>query len=449
MKLVKIVATIGPASTELEVLEKMIAKGMNVARINMKHGTHKEHQEKINNIREISSHIPIMIDINGPSLRVGNINNIELQKGEVMELPKNFFNHEPPHVEIGDTIYVEDGTIELKVVSTNPLTVKAATEGTIKKNKNINIPGEDINTTYLSKKDYKDLKFAADNDAEIIAASFVNKKQDLDELREYMSQIGLDAYIISKIESQYGIDNLNEIIQNSDGVMVARGDLGVEIPIEYIPSVQRRIIEGCKNNSKPVIVATQMLNTMIEHPHPTRAEITDIATAVHHGADAVMLSGETATGKHPIKAVDIMGRVIRAEQYEQHIDHIQTTENIYDIIAKNAVRIAEQSKSKAIVTLTVHGSTIFRLARYRPRMPIIAFTENDKLHRQLNLVYGTIARKITFEKSAQKTLINAIAKCKNEQILNDGDPITVVVGSWSGVPGTTEGIAYGIVGREY
>jgi pyruvate kinase len=410
----KIVATMGPASSSREVLEQMIEAGLDVCRINSSHGSYDDHQKVIDTIRlinkEKNTNIAILVDLQGPKLRIGNVENngVELINGrevtftttEVMGTAEKLFmtyQEFPKDVKIGDHILIDDGKLKLTVVETNyEDTVKAVVVngGTLSSKKGVNLPNTRISLPSLTKKDLLDLDFALKNNVEWIGLSFVRTVTDVIELKEKIKAAHKTCRVIAKIEKPEAIREIDNIIDMSDGIMVARGDLGVEMPMEEVPLMQKMIVNKSIAASKPVIIATQMMESMITNYAPTRAEVNDVANAVIDGADAVMLSGETSVGKFPVRVIENMQSIIYAVEknsniyFKEHRPVVRNQTYVSDSICYNACVMAQQVDAAAIVTMTNSGYTGFKLASHRPKANIFIFTDNPVLLNTMSLVWG-------------------------------------------------------------
>ncbi|MEB3100537.1 pyruvate kinase [Ferviditalea candida] len=414
MRKTKIVCTIGPASESPEMLFRLLEAGMNVARLNFSHGDHQDHGVRIRNIkqaaRDANRNVGILLDTKGPEIRLGMLKQepIELVQGETLILTTDeilgdagkisvTYPNLPKDVRIGSTILIDDGLIGLQVenVRGREIECRIINGGQIKSRKGVNVPGVKISLPGITEKDRDDIIFGIGEGIDFIAASFVRKAADVLEIRELLESRGAShIQIISKIENQEGVDNLVEILEVSDGLMVARGDLGVEIPAEEVPLVQKMMIEKCNLAGKPVITATQMLDSMQRNPRPTRAEASDVANAIFDGTDAIMLSGETAAGKYPVESVQTMARI--AERAESALEYREllvkqsmaqqttVTEAISQAVANSALDL----NAKAIITATESGFTARMVSKYRPKAPIIAVTTKEHVIRRLSLVWG-------------------------------------------------------------
>lgn len=411
----KIVCTIGPSTNNYEEIVNLLLHGMNVARINCSHGTHEVHARSISYIRQAAREnnysIPVLIDLQGPKIRVGQMKDggqvledgsIITITGEQVEGTSTLipidYEKLVDEAEVGNIILLDDGLLEFKIVgkSGNNLEAKVVVGGLLKSRKGVNLPNVKISIPALTEKDILDLHFAVEQDADFIALSFVRTADEVWDLKSRLEKLDSQAKVIAKIEKPEAIDNIDAIIEAADGVMVARGDLGIEIATEEVPVIQKSIIRKCRLQGKPVITATQMLDSMITNPRPTRAESSDVANAVLDGTDAVMLSGETAAGKYPMEAVNVMDRICRKveERSPQLYNSLEyrnpdwEEKQIIESIAHSCIFMADNVGAKVISTITHSGSTARRIAKFRPRVPIFAFTESQKIRRQLNLVWG-------------------------------------------------------------
>lgn len=473
LKKTKIVCTIGPASENPEILEQLINNGMNVARLNFSHGTHEEHLAKIKTIRRIRRKlnvpVAIMLDTKGPEIRTGNfkVDEIFLKPDDIFTLTTRdvegdqsivsvSYDGLPDDVSVGSEIYIDDGLVQLEVIDIKDGTdvvCKALNNGILSDHKGVNLPGSKTNLPAITPKDVDDIKFGIENDIDIIAASFVRKKEDVYDIRKVLEDHGGEHIkIISKIESQEGVDNLDEIIEASDGIMVARGDLGVEIRTELIPLVQKEIIRKCNDAAKPVITATQMLDSMIRNPRPTRAETTDVANAIIDGTDCVMLSGETAGGKYPIEAVKTMRNICVTTElsddfyqniYDVKIKSANTTTNS---IAKSTKNIAEELNAQAIISCTASGNTSRVISKFKPKTNIIAATISDRVARQLSIVWGVYPIVIQEAKETDELIERAIVGALSEEYVKEGDLTVVTAGIPLGVSGTSNLIKVHVIG---
>lgn len=411
----KIVCTIGPSSQAVDRLVTLIRAGMDVARLNFSHGSHDEHLGVIRNMADASKQtgeaITILQDLSGPKIRTGVVkdHSVTLKEGQrfIFTIDETVGDEKrvsttykalPKDVRKGDTILVDDGKIKMTVIgaTTRDVQCEVLNGGILSDKKGMNLPGVKVSASSLTEKDLEDLKFGLANDVDYIALSFVRKGEDIKHLREVIireGKKGIKIPIIAKIEKPEAVENIDEIIAESDCIMVARGDLGVELPPEEVPLIQKMIVRKCNEAGKPVIIATQMLESMIESPRPTRAEANDVANAVLDGTDAVMLSAETSVGKYPIESVTTMDKIIRQAETVRHDrldEREEGTRNVdrFDAIARAAAVLAKQLNATAIVPLTHSGSTALRISKYRPTAPILAITGRERILRRLNLVWG-------------------------------------------------------------
>lgn len=472
MRKTKIIATIGPASEEVETLKKMLEAGMNVARLNFSHGSHEEHQRRIENLRQAAREagklLAIMLDTKGPEIRTGRLASgpVKLEAGQRFvltnrEVPGD--NQEvqvsyaplPQEVTPGTTILLADGLISLKVVETTSTDIvcQVMSGGELGERKGINVPGVRINMPFLNDKDRDDILFGIKMGVDYIAASFVRTAEDVLEIRRILEQEGAAIDIIAKIESQEGVNNLDDIIQVVDGIMVARGDLGVEIPAEEVPLVQKLLVDKCTSAGKPVIIATQMLDSMINNPRPTRAEVSDVANAIFDGADAIMLSGETAAGKYPVEVVETMARIAyRAEQALPYADILRrkrTRENpsVTDAISYATCATASNLGASAIITATRTGQTARMVAKYRPQAAIVAATPDEKTVRKLALVWGVYPVLIDDVSGTDDLFEEAVRAALAANYIKNGDLVVLTAGVPTGRSGATNLMKVHIVGE--
>lgn len=412
MNKTKIVCTIGPSCADLETIKNMIRAGMSVARFNMSHGNRDSHRELINLVKqarfELAAPVAIMIDTKGPEIRIKQFKNksVILKEGQdfilttenVMgdaDIVSVTYDKLPQIVNSGTRVLLNDGLIELVVVkkSDNMIYTKVVSGGELSNNKSINLPNIELNMKYLSENDKKDLAFGVQEGADVFSISFVNHAQDVEDVREFLKSVGeLDPFIIAKLESQKGVDNLEEIIDAADGVMVARGDLGVEIPFERLPHIQKQIIKTAKEKGKYIITATQMLESMISNVRPTRAEISDVANAIYDGTSAIMLSGETSAGEHPVLAVETMKKIaIETESsidYKNQLTKFVPTQNVTCGIGYAACALASSLDAKAILVTTSTGMSAQSISRFRPNCEIVALTQNVDVYSKLGMFWG-------------------------------------------------------------
>ncbi|KOY86707.1 pyruvate kinase [bacterium 336/3] len=445
----KIIATIGPSSNTKDKILELARAGVDIFRLNFSHGTHEQHQQVIDFIRQINQehqmNLACLQDLQGPKIRIGMVENngVELQNGQdfaitteemtgTSQMVSTVYQYLPKDVKIGETILLDDGKIELKVVNKNDKTVftKVVYGGTLKSKKGMNLPQTDVSSPSLTEKDTEDLMFGLENNLEWIALSFVRTATDILLLRHIVQQKGKNPKIIAKVERPEAITNIDEIIKVSDGIMVARGDLGVEMDAEVVPILQKMMVEKCKKAAKPVIIATQMMESMITSPRPTRAETNDIANAVVDGADTLMLSAETASGNHPLLVIKSMAKTIQYieenvnDVYHKNLEPDKESKTFYsDSLIATACNLARQTNAKVIVGMTNSGYTAYRLASHRPEADIYIFTSNKPLMNTLNLVWGV--RTLYYDKfvSTDNTFNDIIEILKERGSVKQGDVV--------------------------
>ncbi|MBY0146598.1 pyruvate kinase [Neobacillus niacini] len=470
----KIVCTIGPASESVEKLTQLIEAGMNVARLNFSHGDFEEHGQRIQNIREASKltgkTVAILLDTKGPEIRTNNMVNgaIELTSGDnitismtEVEGTKEKFSITYPglidDVHVGSKILLDDGLIGLEVLNIdkeqNEILTKIHNSGTLKNKKGVNVPGVSVKLPGITEKDTNDIIFGIEQGVDFIAASFVRRASDVLEIRQLLEEKqATHIHIIPKIENQEGVDNIDEILEVSDGLMVARGDLGVEIPAEEVPLVQKMLIKKCNTQGKPVITATQMLDSMQRNPRPTRAEASDVANAIFDGTDAIMLSGETAAGIYPVEAVQTMHNI--ASRAEQALDHKEilsarskdSEHNLTDAIGQSVAHTALNLDVNAIITPTESGHTARMISKYRTKAPIVAVTANDHVCRRLSLVWGVHPQLGRICSSTDEMLDSAVEDSVNSGLVKHGDLVVITAGVPVGEAGTTNMMKIHVVG---
>lgn len=456
MRKTKIICTLGPAVDSDERITQIINAGMDCARLNFSHGTHEEQEVRLNRVRriagELNRHIPILLDTKGPEIRLKDFENgsVVVEKGSLFtfdtdkETPGTkeriglTYDKLAKNVEVGTRILVDDGKIDLKVtaIKGSKVICKVVTGGKLSNHKSINIPNVEIPMPYLNDVDKSDLLFGIEHNVEYIAASFVRCADDLKKLRKFLKDNGgQDIKVISKIENGQGINNFDEILELSDGIMVARGDMGVEINFEKIPAIQKMMIEKCNREGKIVVTATQMLESMTENPRPTRAEVSDVANAIYDGTTVIMLSGESAAGRHPVEAVRTMANIaVNAENtinyYEKYVDSSADMEpNLKNAICASAYNAAKYLDAKAIVVLTRSGATANILSHFHPECPVIAATISEKGRNQLNLVWGITPVAAENLDSADKFVEYAVSKAVESRLVKRGDNIVVILAS--------------------
>lgn len=473
----KIVCTLGPASNSTEMIEKMVEAGMNVARLNFSHGTYEEHAAVIERLRDVRKRmqvpLAIMLDTKGPEVRIRTFaeGSAILENGADFTLTTEdvvgdasrvsiSYDRLPSELSAGDCVLLDDGNIELTVreCGEHEIHCTVAAGGVIRNGKGVNIPNVHLHMPHMSEKDKADLLFGIAQDVDFVAASFIRSREDVVGMRKFLDYNGGHKIrIISKIENLEGVDNFDEILSSSDGIMVARGDMGVEVPFERLPGLQKRFIKACYQSGKMVVTATQMLESMIEHPNPTRAEISDVANAVFDGTSAIMLSGETAMGKYPLRAVRAMAKI--AEQAEHDacmmdayggmryaVDYNDMTNAVCDA----ACTTARDSRAKAIIAMTASGRSARRMSKFRPIEPIVAATPEEKTYHQLSLSWG-VYPVLALRQDSQEALFRHAVDCaKQLSIVEKGDRVVICAGIPVGVGASTNTIKVEIVdeGRE-
>ncbi len=466
MRMTKIVATIGPASDGEETLRSLFTAGVHVARLNFSHGSHEEHGARILRIRSAAAaagrNIALMLDTKGPEIRTGAMAKpLTVQRGDrVVLTAKEAADNRVPiqypglhnNLEPGERILIDDGSVELVVeaVEGEDILCRAENHGEIGGKKGVNIPGREVDLPAVTEKDRQDIAFAVREDLDYIAASFVRNAGHVLEIRRILEEAGSEIKIIAKIESRSGVDNLNSILQVADGIMVARGDLGVEIPVAEMPMVQKHIIELSNEYGKPVITATQMLDSMIRNPHPTRAEATDVANAILDGSDCVMLSGETAAGKYPLEAVQTMADIIAYTESQVDFSLLWQQRRgpitITDAICRSASGMVRDLKAGAIIVPTTSGYTARMMARFRPQAPIIAVSPDPKVVRALALVWGVQSLWQPPLDGTDETIEGAMDKARDAGYVSEGDLVVVTAGAPVGFPNTTNLLKVEVVG---
>lgn len=456
MRKTKIVATIGPASEKQKVLRQLIDGGLDVARLNFSHGTHEQHGGNIDAIRELSSEVAIMLDTQGPEIRLAAMEQpVELGEGMTVILTTGGETGETgeatlpvaypdflEHIREGDTILIADGAVALEVEDVgDAATCRVRYGGTIAGRQSVNVPGRNLDLAAPTEKDRRDIAFGAEKDVDYVAASFVESAEEIHAIRELLHRHGSAAGVIPKIESMQALENIDAIIEAADGVMVARGDLGVEIPASDVPLTQKNIIRKCNARGTPVITATQMLESMTEHPRATRAEASDVANAVLDGTDAVMLSGETAVGSYPVEAFRFMAEVLKkVETFFR--DHVHRTveggsDTVADIISKNVWRVCDEIDVDYIVAHTSSGSTARNISKYRPMTDIIAFTNSRTVQRQLRLVWGVRPHHIAFKEYFDDLIYDTTSFLKDRREVDEDDTLVITAGVPNSVTGIT------------
>lgn len=472
MRRTKIVCTIGPASENLKTLTQMMQAGMNVARMNFSHGSHQDHGRRIALVRQaagqVGKNIAIMLDTKGPEIRLGTFSEepILLRAGDEFTLTTEDINGDehavsvtykelPLDVTVGSKILVADGLIELEVleVSDTEVHCRVINGGELKSRKGVNLPGVRVNLPSITDKDIEDILFGVEQGVDFIAASFIRKAADVLAIRDILEECGADIHIISKIESREAVDNIDSILKVSDGIMVARGDLGVEIPAEDVPMIQKMLIDKCNRVGKPVITATQMLESMTHNPRPTRAEASDVANAILDGTDAIMLSGESAAGNYPVEAVQTMNRIaMRVEAAFPYCDFKKKhgearAKTVTDGISHAVCSVSEDLEAAAILTATASGHTARMISKYRPRCPIIAVTPKPLVLRKMALVWGVEPLLVKDITGTDEMIEATVEVSLASGIIKGGDLVVITAGVPVGVHGTTNLLKVHTVGR--
>ncbi len=462
MKRTKVIGTIGPSIDDISKMEALVKEGVNIFRFNFSHGTHDEHLLKINWVKELQIRgysVAVFVDLGGPKFRLGNIQggNIHLKRGyEFILTTKDVPGNEKivyapleevlPFLKRGDVILLSDGTVELEVleVKEKDVITKVRIGGEISSHKGINIPNRMQGVSAITPKDVEDMIFAAKNGVRIFALSFVGSPQDIEKAKDILGSEGIKGYFISKIERYEAVTNFDEILKVSDAIMVARGDLAVEIPFEKVPVLQKEMIYKARCAGKPVIIATQMLKSILYNPLPSRAEISDIANAVIDGADALMLSEETAVAKRPDYSVNVMRRVIEeAEQFTESKMaaflrvELKEHKELEWQIARSCVSLSESMKAKVIITPTASGMTAFRVSSLRPRIPIVAPTPEERVYEFLNFAYGVYPLKVDYMNNLEEVIESVKEKIFEFGFAKRGDIAVITAGYPFGKPGTT------------
>ncbi len=463
MRKTKIVCTLGPASENREVLRELMLAGMDVARFNFSHGSQQEHLAKLNLVQELREelNLPVatLLDTRGPEIRVCQFQDgkVELENGQDFTLWAQdrmgdatgvalTYKELAGDVSVGDTILLDDGLIELKVkaIQGKDLICTVCNGGTLSNNKGVNVPNAHLSMPFISERDRSDLIFGMEHDFDFIAASFTRSAQDILEIRSLCQEHHCDHInIIAKIENMEGVENIDEIIRVSDGIMVARGDMGVEIPLEDVPVLQKIMIKKAYRAGKVVITATQMLDSMMKNPRPTRAEATDVANAIYDGTSAIMLSGETAAGKYPVQAVQTMARIAR--RTEEDIDYIKRfkqqeevhSPDVTSAISHATCTTAHDLKAAAIVTITKSGRTARMVSKYRPQCPVVACTTSQKVRRQLNLAWGVLPLYLEELDTTDELFDRAVDCAQQAGVVKSGELVVITAGVPVGVSGTT------------
>ena len=471
MRKTKIICTLGPSTDKEGVLRKLIENGMNVARFNFSHGTYEEHRARLDQLEalreELNAPVAALLDTKGPEIRLKDFaNGVEiLEAGQkftlttrdvagTKEICSITYKDLPGDVQEGGTIMLDDGLIQLKIdkLTSTDIECTVINGGKVKNKKGVNVPDVHLSMPYMSQRDKEDIIFGAQNGFDFIAASFVRTAEDVYEIRKVLKDVNPRVRIIAKIENREGVNNIDSILAAADAVMVARGDLGVEIDFTEIPGIQKNIIHRSFTFGKPVITATQMLDSMMENPRPTRAEITDVANAIYDGTSAIMLSGETAAGKYPVEAVRTMAAI--AERTEADQNYLSSVRNglsgiklsVSDATAHAACTTAMDVKARAIVTVSESGGTARLLSKYRPEPPIIACVMDPQVRRQLNLSWGIIPLQMPLANSTDELIEMSVTTAQSAGFLQNGDVAVVTAGVPVGVSGTTNMIKIHTIG---
>ncbi len=456
MRRTKIVCTLGPSSSDTETIGRLIDAGMDVARLNFSHGSHDDHRILIDRVRAAAADrgivVPILQDLQGPKIRIGNVKHggVLLHEGAEFVLtsePMAIGKAKRVHIDhpaigndakVGGRILLDDGLIELEVVATSEheIVTRVVVGGTLRSRKGVNLPNMQLNTSSLTKKDERDLEVGLEMGVDFVALSFVRSERDVADLVNRIRASGKQVGVIAKIEKPEAVDDLDEILIEADGIMVARGDLGIEMPLAQVPLTQKMIVNRCLQEAKPVITATHMLESMIQSPRPTRAEASDVANAVLDGTDAVMLSGETAVGKYPVRAVEVMDEIIRAaeEQYGRYHEPFSLQEGrdtppqVTNAISHTATLLAESVGAAAIVCLTHSGATARSIARHRPSQPLYAFTDNARVVARLGLLWGTKGFHIPFQADTDAGVRQVHRVLLEGGLVSSGEKIVITAG---------------------
>ena len=463
MRKTKIICTLGPASDSDAVLERLIQEGMDVARFNFSHGTHEEQKKRLTKLRLLRERygrpVATLLDTKGPEIRVRDFKDgaITLQKGDEFVLTGREVEGDEhivtitypelvSDVKVGQRILIDDGLIEMTVkeLTDTDIICDVNNGGKVSNHKGINVPGIHLSLPYISEVDKSDLLFGIEEDVDYVAASFVRTAEDVQQIRKLLQENGGEQIkIIAKIENREGVNCIDEIIKVSDAIMIARGDMGVEIPTEEVPVIQKMIIKKVYEAGKQVITATQMLDSMIHNPRPTRAEATDVANAIYDGTSAIMLSGETAAGDYPVEAVETMVRIaLRTEADINYISRLRARKtnekpSITDAISHTACLMAGDLNATSIVTVTKSGRTARMISKYRPQSPIIGGCMSDKVCRQLNLSWGVIPLKVEEKQDADELFDHALERSKEAGLIQEGDTVVLTAGVPLGIAGTT------------
>jgi len=453
----KIVCTLGPATSDRETIRNLIDAGMDVARMNFSHGTHEEHRERVRQVRaaaqEAGRVVAILQDLQGPKIRVGEMKNGEvmLEEGQALTIVTDaevegtaeriYVDYEtlPKDASPGGRILIDDGLLELKITDIEgaEIRTRVVEGGPLRSRKGVNLPNIQTTAPSMTEKDREDLELGLELDVDMIALSFVRERSDVEALTQRIDEAGKNIGVIAKIEKPEAVRNIDDILDAVHGIMVARGDLGIEMPMEDVPSTQKDLISRGMSTARPVITATQMLESMVENPRPTRAEASDVANAVLDGSDAVMLSAETAVGSNPVRVVEVMDQIIRKAEAHWH-EHrpslamtpgrLEKSENVTESVSYTACRLAEQVGAEAVCCLTNSGATARSIARHRPSMPIYAFTDDERVVGQLSVLWGTETFHIPFQQDTDQGIARVHSVLRNEDLVDPGDHVVLTVG---------------------
>ncbi len=475
MRKTKIICTLGPSTDNDKVLRELICNGMDVARFNFSHANHEEHLGRLKKIeklrKELNIPIATLLDTKGPEIRLGTFledKKIQLKEGQTFTLTSRMIEGDESivsisypnliyDIEIGSTILIDDGLVEMTVtdISSTDIICKVQNSGTISSKKGVNVPGSHLSMPFISDKDREDILFAIKNNYDFIAASFVRTADDVKEIRKMLNKHNSKTKLISKIENYQGVEHIDEIIAASDGIMIARGDMGVEIPYEEVPVLQKLIIKKVYNAGKQVITATQMLDSMMKNPRPTRAETTDVANAIYDGTSAIMLSGETAAGAYPVDALKTMVKIaMRTEadiDYKKRFRQLEpcSNPNITDAISRATVTTAHELNAKMIITVTTSGTTARMISKYRPDCRIMGCTTDPMVCRQLNMSWGVTPLLVAVEHDTFELFDHVIQAVEDAGYLEDGELAVLTAGVPLATAGTTNLLKVQVAGSKY
>ena len=473
MRRTKIVCTLGPSTDKEDVLRNLMKNGMNVARMNFSHGTHEEQKARLDMIKklreELNLPVAALLDTKGPEIRIGDVEGgkLELKPGQEFTLTTEemlgtekkatiTYKELYKDVEPGDSILIDDGLIGMEVarIDGSDIVCRVKNGGFISNHKGVNVPGVELNMPFVSPKDLADIVFAVEQDYDFIAASFTRTAEDIMEIRKILQEHGGEKiHIIAKLENKQGVENCEDILRVADGIMIARGDMGVEIPLEEVPVIQKELIRKAMHMGKPVITATQMLDSMMKNPRPTRAETSDVANAIYQGTSAIMLSGETAAGAYPIEAVQTMAKI--AERTEQDIDYsrefkpgkLAEAPDVTSAISHATCTTAADLKAAAIVAVSKSGRTVSRIAKYLPVCPIIGCTTDERVYRQLNLLWGVTPVVMKEANTADELFDHAVELAEQKGLIARGELVVIAAGVPVGLSGTTNMMKVQIAGN--